>query len=68
MGTAEDVHGAAFAAYRLPRRLVQDLGTFIFCHHPLNLEQEIFLGRATDVMVEEDDLDAVSLSSSTRST
>jgi hypothetical protein len=27
----------------------------------LNLEQEIFLGRAADVMVEEDDLDAMSL-------
>ena len=51
-----------------PAAPLKDLGTLIFRHHPLDLEEQIFLGRPADIMVEEDDLDAMSLSSSTSST
>jgi hypothetical protein len=39
----------------------KDLGTLIFSHHSLNLKQEILLRRSADVMIEEDDLDAMPL-------
>ena len=60
--TAEDVDDPRLRRVPFsPAAPFKYLGTFIFCHHPLNLEQQIFLGRPADVMVEEDDLDAMPL-------
>jgi len=41
-----------------PAAAFENLGSLIFGHHPLNLEQQILLGRLADVVVEEGDLHA----------
>jgi hypothetical protein len=60
--SAEDVHGPCLRRVPFPPAAsFKNLGAFIFRHHPLNLEQQILLGRPADVVVEEDNLDAVPL-------
>ena len=60
--TTQDVHNASLRSMSFSSSApFQNFGTLIFCHHPLNLEQQILLGRPADVMIEESDLDAMSL-------
>jgi hypothetical protein len=40
---------------------LQYLGTLIFCHHPLDLEHQVLFGSSADIVVEENDLDALPL-------
>jgi hypothetical protein len=59
---AEDVDDPGLDRVLLsPAAPFKDLGTFIFRYHSLNLEQQILLGRPTNVVVEEDDFDTMPL-------
>ena len=59
---AEDVNCPGLRRVPLPATApFKDLGTFIFCDHSLDLEQQILLGRPADVMIEEDDLHTLPL-------